>query len=141
MTRALRLSEAEYEQHQRRTKGGDRLAIAVTGGDASAKRAMNKWETQYAAELELRRKAGEVLWWAFEDYRLKIGHGAWYTPDFAVMVPQEHQGATFDSLEFHEVKGYRREAAMVRIRAAAKHFPHDFWIITRKDGNWVRMRI
>jgi hypothetical protein len=147
MTRALRMSLEQYEQAQRRTKGGDRLAgtnkvsdhNAVTGGDASAKRArgMNKWEREYAELLTYKRLAGEILFWGFEHFKLRLATGAWYKPDFAVVQMRNGQAA----LHFEEVKGYRREASIVRIKVASELYPFPFWLITRKDGNWVRTRI
>ena len=52
----------------------------------------------------------------YEQIKLNIGQDAWYTPDYWVLGPD-------DVLEFHEVKGHWREAAKVRIRAAAKLYP------------------
>jgi hypothetical protein len=90
----------------------------------------SKWEHAYANHLDMLQAAGRVLAWSYERDRLEIGIGARYTPDFAVMVPG-------DRLEYHEVKGYRREAAMVRIRAAAlKYSEFTFVLVTKKDGQW-----
>jgi hypothetical protein len=96
--------------------------------------AMNQWERQWAAELEALRAAGEVRWYAFEPVRLRLaGHGrvAWYTPDFGVAWAD---GRT----EFHEVKGFWREAARVRIKVAAGMYPWPFVAIRKVDGRWVK---
>ena len=33
---------------------------------------MNRWEQEYALELEARRQAREILWWGFEAIKLKL---------------------------------------------------------------------
>ena len=37
---------------------------------------MNKTETAYAAQLELRKAAGEVAWWVFEGLKLRLADAA-----------------------------------------------------------------
>jgi hypothetical protein len=94
----------------------------------------------YAAELEARKAAGEVSWWAFETMRFRLADGAWYKPDFAVVVTFQFQAdgqLWVDSkLELHEVKGHWREAARVRIKVAADRHPFRFVAVTRKGGQW-----
>ena len=75
----------------------------------------SKLEERYAGHLELRVRTGELSWFGYEAVRLKLGQGAWFTPDFALL----DSGGRF---EFIEVKGYRREAAMVRLKVAASTF-------------------
>jgi hypothetical protein len=96
----------------------------------------SKWEADYARCLELQRSAGYILAWSYEPVRLLIGAKAYYTPDFLVFT-REQSNRHDDSREFHEVKGYRREAAMVRLKAAALRYPDDtFVLVTKKDGQW-----
>ena len=103
-------------------------------------RGMNKWESRYAAEeLEPHRLTGEILWYAFEPFRIRLASGAWYKPDFAVVVQEKLHGVFVPSLEFHEVKGHWREAARVRIKVAAEAVPFPFVVVTRgKTGEWQR---
>lgn len=97
--------------------------------------AMNKTEAGYAMELEARKLAGEIAWFAFEAIKLRLADGAWYTPDFAVLRVvgdlQDH-----DALEFHEVKGgFIREAALVRLKVAASMYPFRFLLVQiTRDG-------
>ncbi len=77
---------------------------------------MNKAESLYAQQLELRRLAGEVYQWVFEGIRLRLGEGAWYKVDFFVQMEN-------GSIECHEFKGFWREAARVRIKVAASLYP------------------
>jgi len=90
----------------------------------------SKWEADYAAYLELRKLAGQIEGWSYETERLALGGGATYRPDFPVI---ECDG----SKSYHEVKGYRREAAIVRIKVAAGRYPdRAFYLVTKKAGSW-----
>ncbi len=86
---------------------------------------MNGQETAYAQTLEARRIGGEILWWGFETIKLRIGHAAWYTPDFQVVLAS-------GQIEIHEFKGYQEEAARVRIKAAAGLYPWLRFVQIRK---------
>lgn len=74
---------------------------------------MNKLETAYAAVLEQKRQAGEILWWSFEGIKLRLADRTFYTPDFDVMLPD-------GELQFHETKGKWEEDARVKIKVAAE---------------------
>lgn len=89
----------------------------------------SKLESEYATLLELLKKAGEILWYEYEAVKLRLGDGAYYTPDFLVMLPDK-------TLECHEVKGHWREAARVRIKVAAGSKPFRFKAITKVKGQW-----
>jgi hypothetical protein len=103
---------------------------------------MNKWEGVRAQELELEKRAGEVIWWQFEPMKLRLADGAYYKPDFAVMrwYSIDGRGLSVPVLEFEEVKGFFREAARVRIKVAAEHYPFKFRVIRRRKvqegGGW-----
>jgi hypothetical protein len=76
---------------------------------------MNKREAKYAAELELRKKSGEMLWWAFEPIKLRLADRTFYTPDFSVMLAD-------GTIEFHEVKGFMEDDAAVKFKVAAETY-------------------
>jgi len=102
----------------------------VKGRPRLARGTMNKTEAAYAAALELRLRAGEIISYRFEGVKLRLGEGAWYTADFFVQ-------ASDDVLELHEIKGFMREAAAVRIKVAADVYPFRFFLvraIPRRDG-------
>lgn len=91
----------------------------------------SKWEADYArTRLDVEKAAGLIRDYGYETERLEIGAGAFYTPDFPV--------TTLDGRkQYREVKGYRREAAMVRIRAAALRYPdREFVLVTKVNGQW-----
>lgn len=89
----------------------------------------NKTEEAYAQRLDLLYKAGEILWWAYEGIRFRLAEGAWYTVDFVMMTKSGF-------IECHEVKGFWREAAKVRIKVASEHFPFRFIAVKAKAGGW-----
>jgi hypothetical protein len=91
----------------------------------TAKRAMNRTEAQYASKLELRRRVGDIAWYVYEGITLRLGDDCRYTPDFAVMLQN-------GELELHEVKGFWRDDARVKVRAAASMYPFRF-VIARRD--------
>ena len=90
---------------------------------------MNKTEKAYADHLETRRLAGEILSWHFETYTLKLADNCRYTPDFMVIMLD-------GTMQFHEVKGYWMDDAKVKIKVAARQFPHVFLAIRKIKGGW-----
>lgn len=96
---------------------------------------MNKTERAYAFDLELLRLAGDIQSYRFEPLKFVLGKGAVYTPDFEVVLAD-------GLLEYHEVKGFWREAARVRIKVAARLFSDRRFIAVKKNGtSWDREEI
>lgn len=91
----------------------------------------NKWEHEYATQhLRIEKAAGLIQDYGYETERLEIGTGAFYTPDFPVTMAD-------GTREMREVKGFRREAAMVRLRVAAARYPQfRFVLVTKRRGQW-----
>lgn len=88
---------------------------------------MNKSEANYAKHLELRKQAGEILWYKFEGMKFRLADNTFYTPDFPVM---RADGV----LEMHEFKGRWMDDARVKIKVAAELYPVVF-IGVQKDGH------
>lgn len=95
---------------------------------------MNKTEAEYASFLELRKHAGEIVWWKFEGLKFRLADNTFYTPDFAVMTAQSE-------LEAHEVKGFWQDDARAKIKIAADLYPLRFIAFTKKakkdGGGWT----
>jgi len=89
---------------------------------------MNKGETLYAQGLDYHRLEGRILWWGFQALKLRLGGGAWYTPDFTVIT---REGA----IECHEYKGHWEEAARVRIKVAASLYPWIKFVVVKGSRN------
>ena len=105
---------------------------------------MNDTERAYALFLELCVRDDTLVAWDFEPERLRIGDGAYYTPDFRLVYPD-------GVVEFVEVKGRGRgrggadiahceEAAAVRLKAAAeRHWMYRFALVfPARGGGWAR---
>lgn len=83
--------------------------------DAALLQRMNKTEYAYYQHLRLQKLAGEVLDFGFETHRLVLANNTSYTPDFSVLM-------TDGTIEMHEVKGFWRDDARVKIKVAARKF-------------------
>ena len=71
-----------------------------------------------------------MLWYRYEGITLKLAMDTRFTPDFIVM---DKDGF----LEVHEVKGFMRDDAHVKLKVAAEQFPFKFFLIRlipKKDG-------
>jgi len=90
----------------------NQLALARDARDSR----MNKTEAAYAAELEIQLKVGMIVDWAFESHKLRLADKTYYTPDFMVITKDRE-------MEFHEVKGFWRDDARVKIKVAAESYP------------------
>ena len=120
----------------------------VRQAQALPKQRLNKWEQEYAQELESRRLFGdhEIHWWGFEAVKLRLADSTWYTPDFAVIRHyQEPTGIWCQVVEFHEVKGFWRDDALVKFKVAAELFPWATFKAFRKrkvreGGGWEQIR-
>lgn len=92
--------------------------------------AMNRTENRYAEQLEGDRLAGKIRAWWFEAVTLRLATGVRYTPDFLVE-------RTDGTLECHEVKGFWRDDARIKIKLAADQFPFRFVAVQLRRGEWV----
>lgn len=113
-----------------------RSAAGVVVTRPKKRRGMNKTETAYSERLQRRVQSGEIIWFGFECIRLRLADGAWFKPDFTVIPAQ-------GPIEFHEVKGFWREAARVRIKVAAERYQWAKFVAVQKEkardgGGWKR---
>ena len=95
---------------------------------------LNKTEQAYGDCLEQRKQAGEIAWYKFEGIKLRLADNTFYTPDFAVM-------GVGGEMEMHEVKGFWRDDAWVKIKIAADMYPFRFIAVTARakkaGGGWT----
>ncbi len=87
-------------------------------------------EARYAAEVltPLHHTKGIAGWW-HPAPKLFLAEKTFYTPDFLVW--------RSGWLECHEVKGYWREDARVKIKVAAEHYPClRFLAVEHAGGRW-----
>ena len=91
---------------------------------------MNKTEISYMNHLNLLLRAGKIKGFEFEPEKLKLADATFYTPDFRVITESDY-------IEFHEVKGFWRDDARVKIKVAAKMHPYQFIAVSKnKSGGW-----
>jgi len=90
----------------------------------------NKLEKEYGQYLATLKRAGEIIDFRYEPLSLRLGHSAWYKPDFLVIKE--------DCFELHETKGFMREAANVRLKACATKYPWFRFLLIKagKKGQW-----
>ncbi len=89
---------------------------------------MGKRLCRRAGAATIRRR---IIWDEFEAIKLRLAAKTHYTPDFAVLLAD-------GSFELHEVKGFWREDARIKIKIAAEKFPFAFVAVTRrrKSAPW-----
>lgn len=94
------------------------------------KGAMNRTEAQYGDFLEMQKMSGQILDYRFEGLKFRLADKTFYTPDYLVV----HE----DRFECHEVKGFWRDDARVKIKVAAAMYPWiKFVAVSRKQKQWV----
>lgn len=102
--------------------------MTVARGRLRLPKSMNRLEAAYGEHL---MACFDVEWHKYEGLTLKLGDDCRYTPDYLVM----KKGG---QIECHEVKGFWRDDARVKIRVAAAMFPFRFVAVTRSsDGDWL----
>lgn len=102
------------EDSKKSASGGGLKAMQALG--RLKKGELNLTEEAYRSHLEMRRIAGEIVWYRFEPFRLVLAEKTTYAPDFLVQLASGH-------LEVHEVKGRWMEDARVKIKVAAAMYP------------------
>lgn len=125
----MRLSFREYQAQARAGGQFGKGAPSKKTGRA----AMNQTEAAYFDHLLLLQAQGEILGAWFEPLKLKLGDNCTYTPDFLVL------NAQTQILELHEVKGFWRDDARVKIKAAAAVYPFKFVAVQLepKTKKWI----
>lgn len=89
---------------------------------------MNSTERAYELHLIAQLAAGEIDDYRYEPIKLRLADRTYYTPDFMVQRPD-------GTLEFHEVKGFWRDDARVKIKIAGQMFPEFRFIAAVRQGN------
>jgi hypothetical protein len=75
-----------------------------------------------------------------EPLKFRVAGRCWYTPDFLVVQsPHVEDGIRCPALVCVEVKGFMREDACIKLKAAADLYPTFGWILVyrgRRGGSW-----
>jgi hypothetical protein len=96
---------------------------------------MNKTEARYAAHLEKRKAAGEIVWFKFEGLKFRLADNTFLTPDFMVMLADGR-------FEAHDVKGgFITDDSVVKLKVAEDMYPMPFFIVQerkkKEGGGWI----
>lgn len=84
-------------------------------------------ETRYAQHLDIMVRAGELQMWEYEAIGFRLGDDCFYYPDFLLVT-------STGGIQLHECKGYIRDDARVKFRAAAQRWPFFRWVIVTSKG-------
>jgi len=129
----LKTSEANHLVALALSRGGAVQGQSEVPASKPAHRTgeMNKTEAAYAQVLEARKQTGEVSAYLFERVKLRLAKGCWYTPDFVVFRAD-------GGIEVHEVKGFWRDDARVKWKAAAEQNQWArFVAVTKRGKGWA----
>jgi hypothetical protein len=138
MAGLMNWTDTQFEQAIRRLSSDQAVPLPKSRVYQPVRGRLNKTEEEYAGELELAKRAGEIEWWAFEPVKLRLAASTFYTPDFGVL----RKGR----LEMHETKGtFCREDWAVKFKVAAQMYPFLRFLTIRKrrvkdGGGWEVLR-
>jgi hypothetical protein len=112
-------------------------AVLIDEGQSRARERMNKTEARYAQHLARLRAGGVILAFFFELFRLRLAHSTFYCPDFLVVRAER------PVVQFHEVKGFMRDDAAVKVKTAAQLYPEFHFLVVRaaKGGRWTTTEV
>lgn len=91
---------------------------------------MNKTEAAYGLLLEARKRTGHVREYHFQALTLKLGDDCRYTPDYFVVCDDW-------TLELHEVKGFMRDDALVKLKVCARLYPFRVVLVRKQGGAFM----
>lgn len=86
----------------------------------------SKWELAYSRYLDVLVADGTISRWYYEPIKFNLAMRTTYAPDFMLIYPN-------GMIEFVEVKGFRREDALVKFKIAASAHPEFSWRMIEKD--------
>lgn len=87
---------------------------------------MNKTEAAFAKQLNLQKKAGEILDWKYETFRVRLAKDTSYEIDFMIMQADR-------TILCIDVKGRWTQATRVKAKMAAKLWPWFRWGAAKKS--------
>ena len=138
MGNAVRWTAAEKEAYDRRRLMASEqpkvLAAAVRDKVVNTPRRpyRSQLEAEYAGVLELRKRAGEIKDYGYERIKIRLPGNVWFTPDWDVI---ESDG----SVSLIETKGFMRESARNKLRAAVELYPGFCWYLAGVSKTTVRL--
>jgi hypothetical protein len=126
-------------------KGEASMTVARAGSNPASSPYKSKWESSYAAKLDLEMKAGFITAYWYEPFSLWLPGNVRYKPDFLVQRRDPQYVVSIDCtmptiLEVVEVKGWSKNLrdGLTRLKIAAALFPCFTWTLVEKNtqGGW-----
>ena len=124
-------------------KSKENALAGRTGGKKG--HSMNKTEAQYALVLEGMKQKGEIAWCGYEKITLRLADRTTYTPDFVVAKAENHLqedggcGICY-AIRFIEIKGFRRDDAMVKFKVAREQlWWAEFQMVQKTKSGWKQI--
>ncbi|MCK9621983.1 MAG: hypothetical protein M0R47_15795 [Methylobacter sp.] len=97
---------------------------------------MNKTESAYSQHLELQKRAGEVLWFAFDAVKLRLADNTFLSVDFFVMT----KGLELQAIDVKGSMAIATEDAKAKMKFASDKFPFRFFYVVpvakKNGGGW-----
>ena len=112
--------------------------VKVRANTKPRDRGPNKTEARYMQHLEAEKRAGRVVWYAFEPMSIRLADKCHFTPDFLV-VDSEGEVTFVDTKAWwnKQNKPGITDDSLVKLKTAAEQFPIFNFIATwEKDGIW-----
>lgn len=111
-------------------KGKESYKMGSPAKSVPQDHSMNKTEQNYSNHLEILKQYGDIKDYLFEPFNIRLGKRTFYKPDFLVVNGN-------NEIEIHEVKGYWRDDAKVKIKVAAERIPwFRFKAVYNENGHW-----
>lgn len=90
----------------------------------------SKLEEAYWNHLRDLQAQGVIHSFALKPEKLRLADGSYFTPDFRVITLE-------GVVQFHETKGFMREAARVRLLVAAELHPYPFFLVKKSGASFT----
>jgi hypothetical protein len=93
---------------------------------------LNSWEREYEQLLANQKHVGEIADFWSQSVKLRLADATFYTPDFVVKFNDGR-------LRFVEIKGFKRDDAMVKFKVAKETYAMlGEWVMLTKTGDgWL----
>jgi hypothetical protein len=134
-----RISAAEFREMQAKPKAPAQGPAAPKGKQQWAlgrmpQGLMNKTEERFLAEyIAPFMAAGEIVWWCFEGFKLRLADNTFLTVDFALM----RKNGEFELVDVKGCKAMIEDDAWVKLKVARDKFPFRFfvtWPLPKRSG-------
>lgn len=111
--------------------------------------AWNRTEAAYGRHLDLRKSAGQVLWYAYQPISLRLAANTFYRPDFLVLPADleircvEIKGRSGGKWAAHSgLPFYAEDDAWPKVKIAAGLYPFAFEVVwPAPGGGWESRRL